>query len=47
MRRKPKERGAKEEGKEDYFFDKISNGDIAVALFPIFLVLVFVLNLIA
>ena len=35
------------EEKDEYFFDKIYNRDIAVALFPIFLILVFVLNLIA
>ena len=36
-----------EDGQDEYFFDRISNPDIAIALFPIFLVLVFVLNLIA
>ena len=35
------------EDKEEYFFDKVSNRDIAVALFPIFLVLVLILNIIA
>ena len=36
-----------DDGLDEYFFDRISNPDIAIALFPIFLVLVLVLNLIA
>ena len=34
-------------GEQSFFYDKISNSDIVVALVPIFLVLVLLLNLIA
>ena len=39
--------GASPKGDDVYFYDKISNQDLVIALFPVFLVLVFLLNLIA
>ena len=34
-------------GETGYFYDRIANGDLVIALVPVFLVLVFILNLIA
>jgi len=46
--RKPRiDTGAAPKGDEVYFYDKIENSDMVIALFPVFLVFIFLLNLIA
>ena len=39
--------GTVKPGENAYFYDKINNTDLVIALVPVFLILVFLLNLIA